>query len=871
MNEHSLSCPVCGGESISNGNSVWCMKSPCEWNEPVSYLLKSLIGQKAGGWVTIEGTHVHLDSEGEIDKGPPKLEGKKPDDLPPRPEHPKVKPSPLKNPETTNSEVAKPIKLGNRKPISERAAMAAKPRDEWTDNDVKHMIPPITEGELNMCFENARKEYLALKADGKNPKYCVGTLTAYKRGLPPAAGPLVIDHAWVEVDGKVVDPSPFRKKRIGDSDNSLEPAKDHWDDALYVAKHYGKENELNTPLDDFPSGTPAEDVIEEMKDPFPERPGSLQTSKLLSVGEIPSGRKSVDPERSESVPEGEDDLEEKASLIADILGMKLSPEEIDQILGGKKSFALYPAKAMVEKKDKRGYRMCYDDETGSRVPCTPKQGTTPKLPKVKPSPFKPEPKPTPQQASAEKPNKVEKPKTERGPKAKKGAQTAEQIKPILDGMRNGPLDDTKINQIATMLGGMKVTELKKLHQSLGAIKPPARKAELVEKIKQKLIADGATQKPEEVKPPEPVETPKEPEKPIEQEKPKDKIDEIGKKVPDGVNQDLADDVRGGLKTTDELEKLSEQLEMSDDAGDNKKAAEVDRTLEFLENPEGYKPTREPVPNPPIAKPSPVKPEKATEEKNTVKHITKPEQSKTYNSWLDGENADRWLTKARDDGFSGEDEFMKDMNRELGYDNPPEVIDEEDMDKLIAGGSLELFRGLSDVGDKKGEDLCKMFRDGDFYAGIGVYGNGTYAAKAWTMEEGNGYNYALQYTQHSRVGSTSKTNPEAMMRMCMKKGAKVCTEDGLVNLKREQQKEVDNLIKQTESETDGGKKKQLQRKLGIISDTGRYAALHGWDAIDDRHFVIINRAACIVQGTPPKPSTNQRNIEPPRDEDEDITL
>lgn len=203
-----------------------------------------------GRWVTMPanglgggGTHVYIDNSGEIQKGPRGTVGKEPEEL--------------------NNKKPEPPQV-DKKPKALRSEMAKRPRSEWTENDAKRMTKPLTQGDLNMCFENARKEFLALKAVGKNPKYVVGKLTAYKRGLPATAGPLVIDHAWIEVDGKVVDPSPFRVDQGSRTNFKTEPAERHWDDALYVAGHYANESSLNKPLDDFPSGTPAEEVIEDL-------------------------------------------------------------------------------------------------------------------------------------------------------------------------------------------------------------------------------------------------------------------------------------------------------------------------------------------------------------------------------------------------------------------------------------------------------------------------------------------------------------------------------------------------------------------------------------------------------------------------------
>lgn len=115
----------------------------------------------------------------------------------------------------------------------------------------------ITKGDLNMCFENARKEYHAQKKAGKDPKYVVGKVTGSIRGAPKGAKPLEIDHAWVEVDGKIVDTSPFRADKGSVSewlrgDRKMESAAKHWASARYEKKGYADEKDLEKELDDFP-------------------------------------------------------------------------------------------------------------------------------------------------------------------------------------------------------------------------------------------------------------------------------------------------------------------------------------------------------------------------------------------------------------------------------------------------------------------------------------------------------------------------------------------------------------------------------------------------------------------------------------------
>ena len=134
-------------------------------------------------------------------------------------------------------------------------------------NDKERMDAPKTTGALNMCFENARLEFLAQKKLGNDAKYVFGQVTGSISGSPKGASPLVFDHAWVEVDGKVIDPSQFRKDR-GDiagwlkGDRKLESAKDHWAHVEYNPKMtFTNKKALSKPLDDFPPRLHAAEIL----------------------------------------------------------------------------------------------------------------------------------------------------------------------------------------------------------------------------------------------------------------------------------------------------------------------------------------------------------------------------------------------------------------------------------------------------------------------------------------------------------------------------------------------------------------------------------------------------------------------------------
>lgn len=167
--------------------------------------------------------------------------------------------APVKPPVAPAVATAAPVKPAEEKPSEpkESKTKQSKVKEPQSVKGKNDMADPVTEGDLNMCFENARKEYLTLKKEGKDAKYVVGKVVGEIEGAPKGSK-LEFDHAWVEVGGKVVDPSPYRQDK-GDiagwlkSDRKLEPAKDHWRAVEYQAAGYASDKDLKKPLEGFPA------------------------------------------------------------------------------------------------------------------------------------------------------------------------------------------------------------------------------------------------------------------------------------------------------------------------------------------------------------------------------------------------------------------------------------------------------------------------------------------------------------------------------------------------------------------------------------------------------------------------------------------
>lgn len=130
---------------------------------------------------------------------------------------------------------------------------------QWVaSGTVADLQPSLTVGEPNRCFENARQEFLAQKASGKKPIYVVGSLVSYRRDddewTRREKKVVPEHHAWVVVDGKPIDPTPFKYGRGDYVYLPKHSAKEHWaDDGRYEPDYTIHESKLQHPLSDFPS------------------------------------------------------------------------------------------------------------------------------------------------------------------------------------------------------------------------------------------------------------------------------------------------------------------------------------------------------------------------------------------------------------------------------------------------------------------------------------------------------------------------------------------------------------------------------------------------------------------------------------------
>jgi len=220
-------------------------------------------------------------------------------------------------------------------------------------------------------------------------------------------------------------------------------------------------------------------------------------------------------------------------------------------------------------------------------------------------------------------------------------------------------------------------------------------------------------------------------------------------------------------------------------------------------------------------------------------------SKAVVDWVDGKNKNQKLAIDNDFEISS-DKCLADVNKEVGYDAKPKLRSKQDIDKLVADGThYEVFRGVT------GKNFVDQFKTGDLFAGLGIYGNGTYVAKA--EHEGDkkyGLDVAASYARVKRKMSKDADPMRAakgrIMRMAIPKNANIRTH---ADVEREQIAAIRKLTARFDVTSDPKEKERLQRLSQVYADTGRYATLHGIDAIDVQakgYMVILNRGIAEVQ-------------------------
>ena len=172
-------------------------------------------------------------------------------------------------------------------------------------------------------------------------------------------------------------------------------------------------------------------------------------------------------------------------------------------------------------------------------------------------------------------------------------------------------------------------------------------------------------------------------------------------------------------------------------------------------------------------------------------------------------------------YNNGDPVLDYLLRKLGYDELPRVLGADSFEQE-AQGKTRLFRGLHDDDKKTASEMVEAFKTGDFFAGRGVYGYGTY----FSIHE----NIAEEYSDGNQANIIEA----------------VLADDARVVTFKEIFEEFDETRIPRIAYDD------LEAWQEVVRNVGSYAAVKGYDAIDlagwegQNHFVILNRGKLIVK-------------------------
>lgn len=186
-----------------------------------------------------------------------------------------------------------------------------------------------------------------------------------------------------------------------------------------------------------------------------------------------------------------------------------------------------------------------------------------------------------------------------------------------------------------------------------------------------------------------------------------------------------------------------------------------------------------------------------------------------------------------------DEQLTAIAKLQGFDGRPHLTDAEGIDRAVAGGWTEMWRGVQDSSTgKTARQIADDLKRGSWELGNGVYGNGVYASVRRATAE--------QFSAGSEGG---------LIRMALDPHAKIIDFHDLID-----EMDADRRITPTGEPF----------TVSVLSDPGRYAAAKGYDVVrvparqavmgDGSvyghgepvvdQFVILNRTALIVQEEDP---------------------
>jgi hypothetical protein len=194
----------------------------------------------------------------------------------------------------------------------------------------------------------------------------------------------------------------------------------------------------------------------------------------------------------------------------------------------------------------------------------------------------------------------------------------------------------------------------------------------------------------------------------------------------------------------------------------------------------------------------------------------------------------------------EDWILKAMYKDAGYDGKPKKVSAKTIDSHYKNGQYVAYRavGSSDARFKMHFD---NFKNGDYFAGHGIYGHGTYVA------------HAVQGGTHSRQTASTSASPygKGLMRLSLSRSANVVRQSDHEYEVKRIDSEMKAWARQQKSQAPYRRLREvvLGDSIGQKKTSGRLAVLQRVDAIqldnayDPTYMNLLNRSVVSIQNTP----------------------
>lgn len=216
-----------------------------------------------------------------------------------------------------------------------------------------------------------------------------------------------------------------------------------------------------------------------------------------------------------------------------------------------------------------------------------------------------------------------------------------------------------------------------------------------------------------------------------------------------------------------------------------------------------------------------------------------------NYWMENKvinSAEPGYFSSMSENYYGGDKGLKKLWQEKGFDAPPKIVNEKELSAFIKEQNRpEFYRGIAGDSAKK---YTEAFKSGDYYPGLGMHGNGTYAAA-------NGEEAHRIATVYGRI---AEMEGGQVMRFSIDKSANIISDSKLWDW----QKELDDVLRKklADPNLDSITEAKLLSVRDAIGNNGRLATMKNVDAYylssgvdrEGNYWIIQNRSKLIVQDT-----------------------